>query len=680
MPTGPSTSQTPYLLGLEPNVKFTSILSTGDQIGNSGLVFGGIPDGVGAHDNGDGTVSLFVNHELVSSQGTTRAHGGIGAYVDEVIVNKSTLAVTGGGDLIKEVFLYNTATQSYDLTANVNFSRFCSSDLPDQKALFNSLTGNGSQELIYFTGEEDGSTGRAVAIIASGANKGQAYELASLGNAAWENVVASAGSGDKTVLIADQDGGTGHVFVYVGDKKNTGTDIEKAGLTGGALYGIKVSGLVDENNNTSFAPGTDFSLALVSADATGLNAAQTDAAAETAGATSFLRPEDGAFDPINPNRYYFVTTNNISGPSRLFALDFTDIKDPTLGGKITILLDGSEGVSPEGVHRMFDNITFDKRTGHVILQEDPGNQARVAQVWDYDPVTDKLVSIAQHDPARFKAPFTTPFTQDEESSGVVDVTSIFGNGHNSAFILDVQAHYNAATDPYLNGTTTGVNVAPTVVEGGQLLLLTVEDVVTQGKNNVDDVLLGSAADETFNGLSGDDTIRAGSGIDTLNGGAGNDTLDGGNGEDLLNGGVGDDTLIGGAGNDIVNGNAGDDTLIGGTGQDTLFSGAGSDTFVFNAVLDSPTRAGSEDLIKDFRHGVEGSGDILDLSGIDANTTTAGDQAFALVSSFHRVAGELVIQKVSGQYNVLGDVDGDGLVDFTLHVNSVTGIFAEDIIF
>jgi serralysin len=210
--------------------------------------------------------------------------------------------------------------------------------------------------------------------------------------------------------------------------------------------------------------------------------------------------------------------------------------------------------------------------------------------------------------------------------------------------------------------------------------MTVADVVTQGKNNVDDVLLGSAADETFNGLSGNDTIRAGSGADTLNGGAGNDTLDGGNGEDTLSGGAGDDILIGGAGNDTLNGGAGDDVLTGGLGQDNMFGGAGSDTFIFTSVLDSPTRAGSEDLIRDFRGGLEGSGDILDLSAIDANTTVAGDQAFSLVTSFHRVAGELVIQKVAGQYNVLGDVDGDGLVDFTLHINSVTGIFAQDIIF
>jgi hypothetical protein len=435
MPTGPSTSQTPYLVNVEPNVTFTSIISTGDKLGTSSGVFGGIPDGIGAHDNGDGTVSMFVNHELVGSLGTTRAHGGTGAYVDEIIVNKTTLQVVSGGDLMQNVYLYNSTTQSYDLTANVNFSRFCSGDLPAQSALYNSLTGKGSQALIYFAGEEDSSAtaGRSVAIVASGAEKGNAYELAWLGNFASENTLLNPGTGDLTLIAAQQDGTTtgadGHVFFYIGQKTDTGTEIQKAGLTGGTLFALKVDGLVDETNNTSAASLSTFTLASLG-DASGFDAATTNSTAEAVGGTSFLRAEDGAWDPNNPNRYYFVTTNNISGPSRLYALDFTDLSHPELGGKISMLLDGNEGVSAEGVHRMFDNITVDKRTGHVILQEDPGNAARVAQVWDYDPATDKLVAIAQHDPARFKAPQPLPFTQDEESSGVIDVTSIFGNGHN----------------------------------------------------------------------------------------------------------------------------------------------------------------------------------------------------------------------------------------------------------
>ena len=705
MPIGPSTAQTPYLIGLEPNISFTSILSTGDQMG-SGTIFGGIPDGIGAHDNGDGTVTLFVNHEFGDTSGTTRAHGATGAYIDQITVNKATLAVTDGHDAIQNVYLWNTTTDSYDLTPNVAFTRFCSGDLAQPSAFYNSATGNGSQELIYLTGEEGGQ-GRSIALFGSGAEAGNAYELAWMGNFPSENTLANPNTGDVTLLAAQQDGGTtgadSHVFFYIGQKASTGTELEKAGLTDGTLYVLKANGVVDEQSSTTASAYTTFSLQSLG-DASTLDATSTNANAEAAGGTSFLRPEDGAWDPNNPGRYYFVTTNNVTSPSRLYALDFADVAHPELGGTITMLLDGSEGTGPEGVHRMFDNITVDAATGHVILQEDPGNNARVAQIWDYNPATDKLTDIAQHDPARFKTP-TAPFTQDEESSGVVDVTSIFGDQHTHAYLLDVQAHYPAATDPNLAG------VASTVVEGGQLLMMKVADPVLVGDNNANN-LFGSAADETFTGKGGNDTILAGSGNDSidagngadtidagagsdtllggagndtlsggddsdvLNGGAGNDLLDGGNGADNLTGGLGTDVLTGGAGNDNLIGSDGADTLAGGLGADILTGGNQADTFLFTSASDSNNQSGV-DVIKDFKHA---QGDIIDLSGIDADTITSGDQAFTFTDAFHGVAGELYVSQIGKTlFYVQGDTNGDSNVDFVLQVTSPTALVAADFI-
>lgn len=45
-------------------------------------------------------------------------------------------------------------------------------------------------------------------------------------------------------------------------------------------------------------------------------------------------------------------------------------------------------------------MTIDK-FGHVLLQEDPSNQAHNAKVWQYTIATDNLKLIARHDPARF---------------------------------------------------------------------------------------------------------------------------------------------------------------------------------------------------------------------------------------------------------------------------------------
>src|SRR5262245_18015916 len=98
------------------------------------------------------------------------------------------------------------------------------------------------------------------------------------------------------------------------------------------------------------------------------------------------------------------------------------------------------------------------------MDEDTGNAAHNAKVWMYDIATDTLLPLAEHDPARFGdvgVPPTAPFTADEESSGILDVSDILGPGN---YLVDVQAHYP-------NG--------PVLVEGGQLLLLRT-NVVTAG--------------------------------------------------------------------------------------------------------------------------------------------------------------------------------------------------------
>jgi hypothetical protein len=103
---GPSTATDPYLQPMVPGVEITSILTTGDLVG--GYKMGGIPDGLGAYDNGDGTITVLMNHEIFADAngplGNVRAHGSKGAYVSEWIINKKTLEVVSGGDLMKHVY------------------------------------------------------------------------------------------------------------------------------------------------------------------------------------------------------------------------------------------------------------------------------------------------------------------------------------------------------------------------------------------------------------------------------------------------------------------------------------------------------------------------------------------------------------------------------------------------
>ena len=169
--------------------------------------------------------------------------------------------------------------------------------------------------------------------------------------------------------------------------------------------------------------------------------AALNTASNNAGVTTFLRPEDGAFDPSNKKDFYFVTTNSFTSPSRMWRLRFTDILNPELGGTITAVLDGTEG------QKMFDNFTFDNY-GHALLQEDVGNNVHIGKMWQYTIATDDLKLIAKHDENRFITGVPNFLTQDEEASGIIDMEKILGPG---MFLLVDQAHYSIPGEVYEGG-------------------------------------------------------------------------------------------------------------------------------------------------------------------------------------------------------------------------------------
>lgn len=443
---GPSSSQDPYVVRSQPGVVFKSVLTTGDSVAKvdgGSYRMAGIPDGLGAFDNGDGTFSLLMNHELTAATGALHAHGATGAFVSKWVIRKGDLSVVSGEDLIKQVYLWTAA--GYVPTPSVRLSRFCSADLPAKSALYNAATGNGFDGRLFLNGEENGATGRG---FAHGLD-GKSYELPWLGKFSFENSLANPGTGDRTVVVSqdDQGGGLGQVYVYAGDKKATGaTPVEKAGLTGGGLYGIKVAGYPAEVAATGIPSGTRFGVYSFG-DVSSKTGAALETDSNTNGVTQFRRPEDGAWDTANPNVYYFVTTDQYPGTSRLWRLTFDDAKHPELGGTIDMLLDGTEG------QQMLDNITVNGR-GQIIAQEDIGNQPALGKIWHYDVASDQLTQIAEHDPAQFTPGVPGFITQDEETSGVIDVSSILGQGW---YLLDDQVHA-ASGDPEL-------------VEGGQLLAM-----------------------------------------------------------------------------------------------------------------------------------------------------------------------------------------------------------------
>ena len=139
---GPTSSESPYLLRAEPGVVSVALLSTGDSV--NGYRMAGIPDGLGAFDNGDGTFTVLMNHEMRETQGITRAHGAKGAFVSRWTVRKDDLAVIDGRDLIQQVATWNTGLGAWNEPAKgVVMSRFCSADLAPASALFDAQSGFG---------------------------------------------------------------------------------------------------------------------------------------------------------------------------------------------------------------------------------------------------------------------------------------------------------------------------------------------------------------------------------------------------------------------------------------------------------------------------------------------------------------------------------------------------------
>ena len=447
---GPSSSQTSYVIPVAPGIQTTSLLTTPDIIGGYKMI--GIPDGTGAFDNGNGTFTLLMNHELGNTSGAVRAHGSAGAFVSKWIINKSNLSVISGSDLIQNIKLWNGSAYTTFNAANpstlARLNRLCSADLPPVSAFYNSVTGKGTQEKVYMNGEEAGNEGRGFAHIATGPNAGTSYELPYLGKFSWENSVANPATGDKTIVAGTDDATPGQVYFYIGTKTNSGTEIEKAGLSNGVLYGPSVSGMLVEQSGSIPASNTPFTMINLG-DVHNLTGATLNSNSNNAGVSQFLRPEDGAWDPMHPEDFYFVTTNAFTAPSRLWRLHFSNINDLTQGGTITTILDGTEG------QKMFDNLCID-HWGHILLQEDVGNNAHNGKIWQYTIATDELKLIAQHDPAKFGdigMAATPPYNQDEESSGIIDVQEILGAG---MFLLVDQAHYAISGD---------------AVEGGQLMAL-----------------------------------------------------------------------------------------------------------------------------------------------------------------------------------------------------------------
>lgn len=433
-----------YLRAVDARWQVRPILSVGEKAEN-GYAMTGVPDGLGAHANGDGTLMVLMNHEIAAGKGAVRAHGAKGAFVSSWVLRLADLKVLKGTDLIRKVVVWDGASATYQPGQQVAFGRFCSADMAEASAFYDASSGKGFQQRLMLNGEEEKDLGgRVFAHVATGAFTGTSFELPHLGRVAWENLLALPDAGVRTVVIGMDDFPGGHVYVYVGEKRGDGNPAEQAGLVGGALYAVKFSG--------------ERFVLLPLGHVVGVNGRDLRARAKSLGATPLLRPEDGAWDKLDKNRFWFVTTDKIDGLSQLFSLDFDDAKMPEKGGKLRVVLTAKDIGG-----QMFDNIAVDS-AGRVLLDEDSGESQYASGIWLYNPRQPaKVQRIAEAAPEYFVDANSPSFmTVDEEQSGIMEVTA-----------LVVDAPWFDAERRYYLGVTQIHAPHPdaALVEYGQLYLL-----------------------------------------------------------------------------------------------------------------------------------------------------------------------------------------------------------------
>ena len=231
-------------------------------------------------------------------------------------------------------------------------------------------------------------------------------------------------------------------------------------------------------------------------------------------------------------------------------------------------------------------------------------------------------------------------------------------------------------------------------------------------------LTGSGLNDTLSGDGGNNVLKGGAGADTVSyanaaagvtvslgnaaqqntGGAGLDTL---SGFENLTGSKYADRLTGDGLANTIDGGSGNDTLVASGGVDRLSGGGGGfwrfsggligggftftsyvDRFVFNAVADSPN--GAPDVITDYDRGI---GEKIDVSGIDANTLVAGNQAFTWVGNINfnpaiLNRGELGYQVSGADLMLIGNTANvSGTPDFRVQLQgaAATGIISSDVI-
>lgn len=724
------TSEPSQIKGLE-GYTTQPLFTVGETIND--YVPPGILDGTGAYKLNDTTVRILVNHETNSN--TTYAYtlaSGVeltGARISYFDVDIRTFEITDSG--LAYDTIYNRAGQKVTpqtpldtIDGEFGLDRFCAANLIPANEFGNN---KGVLDNVFLAGEET-SDGTQFALDV---NTNELWALPWFSVGAWESATQlDTGTTNKVAFILGDDRGPAPLYLYVGTKgvdyNNDGqiNFVERNGLTNGKVYVwvANDANLTDPRDFNGTGNTTDGKFVeidifdetgtLPGYDSLGFARQVTqDALVSNVDGFLFSRPEDVATNPNDGSQMVFASTgrtgifNSVDtwGTTYIVDVDFSGLANNVINAELNILYDGNDLTNPlvkDFGLRSPDNLEW-ADNGLIYLQEDRAISANLfgatsgeeASIWRINPnienPAESLLRIGQIDRTALPTGQTDPVPNDIgnwESSGIVDVSTLFGNQGGDLFIFDVQAHSirngsiisNPGIDTNGNGT---VEARDNLVEGGQLSLLIVPNAdliqnsdLVFGSNTADEILAGvdfdAVNDIVFTGAGNDEVdvpiggavtgfnrIDLGSGTDrafagdgdSLIGGTGNDSLDATDADgSRLNGGDGDDLFFLGKNGRALGGNGNDKFFVAKGGSNTIAGGAGSDQFwlltdtiptTANRVIDftqgvdvigianQPSNVNFDSLIFNGNNIAIGNVTFAVLSNVNTSTLTVADFAF-----------------------------------------------------
>jgi hypothetical protein len=236
------------------------LLTIGETIESTGAFNGltgdytpvGILDGIGGYRLDDGTVRIFVNHELRPEAGKIyTVNNGLdgvdpleltGARISYFDIDVDTREITDGGLAYNKIYdiqgvLVTDAdqldTNPVDGIEAPGLNRFCSAALfePEQYG-----SGIGFEDRMWFSpSEADNGTYWAL-----DTETGELWATPQLGRGAWENLTTLDTGDAETVamLLGDDDFPANQMYLYVGTKGavGDGSFLDRNGLADGKLY------------------------------------------------------------------------------------------------------------------------------------------------------------------------------------------------------------------------------------------------------------------------------------------------------------------------------------------------------------------------------------------------------------------------------------------------------------